>query len=1560
MSTTIDQKVVEMRFDNKQFESNVQTSMSSIDKLKQSLNFTGASKSLENVNSAVKNVNMSGLSSAIETVQVKFSALEVMAVTALANITNSAINTGKRMISALTIDPVKTGFSEYETQINAVQTILANTSSKGTTLDQVNAALDTLNTYADKTIYNFTEMTRNIGTFTAAGIDLDTSVTAIQGIANLAAVSGSNAQQASTAMYQLSQALASGTVKLMDWNSVVNAGMGGQVFQDALKETARVHGIAIDEMITSEGSFRETLQKGWLTSEILTETLSKFTMATEGLTEAEIEKNREMLRGQGYTEKQIEEIFKLGNTATNAATKVKTFTQLWDTLKEAAQSGWTQSWEIIIGDFEEAKMLFTDVSNVIGEMIGSSANARNEVLQGWKDLGGRTAIIDAIRNSFEGIMSIIKPISEAFREIFPPITAQQLVNFSNGLRDLTAKFKLSSTASENLKTTFKGLFSILDIIKQAFKAVLNAIAPLFGGISGLHKGILGVMASFGSWIISVNEAIKTNDIFNKALQSVSKAIVNLKVYLDLGIKNFKAFVETLKTNFVIPGLEAAKEVINSIVERLEILKGVSVQAFETVKTSATDGIDSANEKLSAFFNLINNIKEGLFNFGAKVKEAFGSIWSEIGDAFSEVTVTDAIGTGMIAGIVVVIRRFIKNLDKVVANFDDVMNGVVEVLESARGVLEAYQTSLKADTLFKIAASVAILAAALIALTFVNPDKLKDGLIGVSILLAEVVATMEILNKFKVTGIAGAATSMILVSVAISVLAGTLDDLKEFQSWDQTWPALLAMASLMAGLVVSAKALNSVGGKNLISSSIGLAIFAAAVDKLASAMSTFGSLKPEELKRGLVTLGVLLTEIAVFIKASKLDQLKSGKKTIIEIALSMLVLYAAVKLFGEMEVGALQQGLLSVTGVLTALALSVRIMGSIDMKGTATALVGMASALALMCVPIKLLGEMDFNQLQQGLIAVGLALAGMTIVMTALGTIQKIGGSFAGIAVGLIGMSVALALLCIPIKALSTLSWEALAVGLVGLLVPMIAFAGMAALLAPLGPVLLMVAGALAVFGVATLAIGAGLVQLGLGFAALAALGSAGALAVVAALTIIIGGVAALIPQIMAVIAQGMIAFAKVIISGAPTLCEAVSILLLSLIKIVRDVTPAVVETVVYILVSLLQTLAKYTPTIVQAVFDVLIACLKGIADNIGMVVQTAIDIVIGFIDGISQKIPDVIQTGFDLLLSFINGITNAINTNTPLLVKAMKDLFWALVNAAILVLTGGIVSFKDVGNRIMNSGLIQGIKDKISNLKQTMTSLINAAKQCIISKFKEWRDAGRDILQNVIDGISSMVLSIKRAVTNVINDAKRAITDKLDDFFDIGANIIEGLIDGVKSAAKKLIRAVKNVLSDALDSAKDFLGINSPSKEFAKIGRYSDEGLVVGLKSYSGKVADAAAGVGKTALNSMKNTIAGIAATVNSDIDSQPTIRPVLDLSNVETGTRRLSSMFSRSQALKVSGQMNQTPSEEIQNGANASNNDTAKFQFIQNNYSPKALSRVEIYRQTKNQFSAMERMVRA
>ena len=388
MSTTIDQKVVEMRFDNKHFEKNVSTTMSTLDKLKHALRLDGSTKGLENVGKAANKVDMSGLSKGVDTVQAKFSALEVMGVTALANITNSAVNAGKRIVSALTIDPVKTGLSEYETKMNAIQTIQANTRGKNS-MEDITQALDELNEYADKTIYNFAQMTSNVGKFTAQGFSVQDATNAIKGIANLAAASGASAEDMSRATYQMSQAMGA-SIKLMDWNSLRNANMATQDLKNTLIDLARVHDIAIDDMIEKEGTFEYTLQNGWLTGELFTKAMNIYSGV---YSEAE-------LASMGFTQSQIENFQSLAKTAESAATEVKTFTQLWDVLKETAQSGWTQTWEIIFGDFDTAKATFTALQVYFSDIINGWSDLRNSLFGGALNMKSPWATItEKLKNS---------------------------------------------------------------------------------------------------------------------------------------------------------------------------------------------------------------------------------------------------------------------------------------------------------------------------------------------------------------------------------------------------------------------------------------------------------------------------------------------------------------------------------------------------------------------------------------------------------------------------------------------------------------------------------------------------------------------------------------------------------------------------------------------------------------------------------------------------------------------------------------------------------------------------------------------------------------------------------------------------------------------------------------------------------------------------------------------------------------------------------------------------------------------------------------------------------
>lgn len=250
MSRQVDERVVDMKFNNKDFESNVNTTMSSIEKLKQKLNFTGVAKNISSVSDAARKTDLSGLERGVETVKVKFSALQVAAVAALSNIVNSAVDAGKKIVSALTIDQVGEGFREYELKMGSIQTIMAST---GEDLSSVSRYLDELNVYADRTIYSFSDMTTNIGKFTNAGVSLDRSVAAIQGISNAAAVSGANSNEASRAMYNFAQALSAGHVKLIDWKSIELANMATVEFKTQLLESAVAAGTLAK---TSDGMYK--------------------------------------------------------------------------------------------------------------------------------------------------------------------------------------------------------------------------------------------------------------------------------------------------------------------------------------------------------------------------------------------------------------------------------------------------------------------------------------------------------------------------------------------------------------------------------------------------------------------------------------------------------------------------------------------------------------------------------------------------------------------------------------------------------------------------------------------------------------------------------------------------------------------------------------------------------------------------------------------------------------------------------------------------------------------------------------------------------------------------------------------------------------------------------------------------------------------------------------------------------------------------------------------------------------------------------------------------------
>lgn len=1481
MSTTVDERVVEMRFDNKQFEQNIQTSLSSLDKLKKSLNLEGAAKGLETVNDAANKCsgNMSPLSNAVETVRVRFSALEVMAITALQNITNSALAAGKNLVSAFTIDPIKTGFEEYETQINAVQTILANTSSKGTTLDQVNNALDELNHYADMTIYNFTEMTRNIGTFTAAGVDLDTSVAAIKGIANLAAVSGSNSQQASTAMYQLSQALAAGTVKLQDWNSVVNAGMGGQVFQDALKETAKVHGIAIDEMIKDEGSFRETLSKGWLTSDILTETLAKFTG----------DLNEDQLRTMGYTDDQIKSIMEMGKTANDAATKVKTFTQLFDTLKEAAQSGWTQSWEIIVGDFEEAKELLTEVSDTFSAVINASADARNKMLQDWKDLGGRTMMIEAVKNVFEGLVSVAKPVREAFNEIFPPMTGKQLAEITERIRDLTAKFKMGEESSKNLKNTFKGVFAVLDIVGQAFKAVAGGVGELIGLFLPAGNGVLSLTGSFGEYLVKLDETVKKTDVFGKAVSTVVDIVKIAITFVKTAGEKVKEFGKTAGEKFDFPGFELFHSFLERVHDRMAQI-GDGAGKMKSGVIVAFEMMGEALEKckflkvMEALWTAVKVIAGGIAD---AVGTMMGTLAEKLGDAdFSGVL--DVLNSIAVGGIALSISKFLKNVTEPLEGLNGVLEGVTGILDGVRGCFEAYQTNLKAGTLLKIGAAIALLAGSIVAISLIDSDKLSASLGAITVLFANLLGAMAIFNKISSdTGkVAKACTAMIAMSVAVSILAGALKKVSDLD-WGELARGLVGIAGLTTIVVASSKAMAS-GRKQVMKGATSLIIFGAAIKILASACKDLSKLQWDELGRGLTGVGVLFAEMAVFLRVAKFNgKMISTATGIVILAAAMKVLASACKDFGQMEWSEIGKGLAGIGGLLAELAVFTNLAGNAKhVMSTGVALIAIGAAMKIFASAVKDFGQLQWDEIGRGLTAMGGALAevaiavnlmpknmigigtGLVIVGAALEIIANcmskfggmqweeigrgltvMGGALAELAISLNFMkgtlggsaallvaSGALAVLAPVLSILGALSWEAIAKGLISIAGAFTIIGVAGAVLTPLVPTILALSGAFALIGVGVLTIGAGLLAAGtglsalaIGFTALATAGAAGATAIVAALTVIVTGIAGLIPAVLTKVGEGIIAICKVIAAGAPAIGEAVKAVVLTLIDVFVSCVPQLADGALQLVVGVLAALVTYTPQIVDLAFKFLI----------------------GILDGIASNLPSLIKAGVDVLVAFFAGIVDALRgIDTGALLKGIAGI--GLLSAIMLALSataslvpGAMVGILGMGAVVAEMALVLAAVGLLSKLPG-LSWLIGEGGKLLQGIGTAIGQFVGGIVGGFMSGVSSQFPQIGADLSTFMNNVQP--------FLQGASQIQPSMMDGVKALAETvLILTAADILQGLTSWLTGGSSLSKFGEELVPFGEaMRDFSLAIG--NMDGEIVANAATAGK-ALAEMAATI---------------------------------------------------------------------------------------------------------
>lgn len=1051
MSRSIDERVVSMRFDNKQFEAAAATSMSTLDKLKSKLDFRGASKGLNEIAKAADTVSLDGLTKSASAVEVKFSAMSIAAIASINRVVNAAIDAGARITKSLTIDPINTGFAEYELKMNSVQTIMAST---GADLQTVTGYLEELNEYADKTIYSFADMTQNIGKFTNAGVKLEDAVKAIQGISNEAAVSGANANEASRAMYNFAQALSAGYVKLIDWKSIELANMATVEFKTQLLETAAALGTvskASDgtyrtlegDVLSATKNFNETLEQQWLTTDVLIKTLGNY----------------------------ADETTEIGKKAFAAAQDVKTFSQLLDTLKEAAGSGWATTWEIVIGNFEEAKEIWTTASEVIGGMLGKAADERNAMLRDWKALGGRDSMLRTFGNAWKALLAVITPVRDAIRDVFPPTTGQQLAAMTAAVEKFTKSLILSEEASHTLKVAVKALLIPLNVLMQLVRVGANALATLTVFIFKLADAFLAIPSKADA-VTKALRKIFGDSRYERAAAAVSKItekVGNVFVSLLEKILSVGDAVRSSSMTSLFSAFGKFSEILEPIGSWLldRIVEGLEKVAdfdFSTLIRFGKDGVQYVTDKLKAFWNLLSPVTSAVSNFFTAFKmeiptgglSTVSEYLARVKDSILTFNITsgfksalDTLKTGFDASGEA-LKGFISGLETVaskinpvklmvfafgvamtgvalstaraISSMAGVFDSVTGTLNGFNGVLSAIQKRILPSRFQQIAVAVGALAAALVVLSLIDAGKVKQATISVLTLMGALVAmtaAIAAIDRFLAksddfgkrmqemgAGLALMSAAVAGLSVSIALLSGL--DLNGFMQ------GLIGIIAIM-GTVTAYSIAMSKFAPVLSKNSLFLVAFAASISVVVNSLTKLAKADLDGVTGNvgnlMVMMGMLLGVATV---ASKI---KLGSAAGVGLlAVNLLLFVKVLQILGKVDVGSVAAGigpLIPVMALIVVLSKAVESAAKSSIKA-AGSVVLMAGAIMVLVEAIKEIAKINTNDAAKGILVVSSLFSVFSIISRSMKTLER-GQKTASIGKEILVMSAAVLALSLAIK-----------------------------------------------------------------------------------------------------------------------------------------------------------------------------------------------------------------------------------------------------------------------------------------------------------------------------------------------------------------------------------------------------------------------------------------------------------------------------------------------------------------------------------------------------------------
>ena len=1441
MSTEYDDKIVRMQFDNKQFESGVQTTIASLDQLKASLKFDGITQGIDNLAGKVKNVSFDNMTQGIEQVVVKIPVMGTVLDQTIRNMTNSVTSFVKTTLDKFsTLGNMKSGFGEYELQIGAVKTIVAST---GESVETVNKYLEELNKYADDTIYSFSDMTQNIGKFTNAGVKLPDAVAAIKGIANEAALAGANTQEASRAMYNFAQSLSGGAVKYKDWMSIENANMATVEFKQNLIDTGVALGTLrregnkyistttdmagkVSDAFDAVDGFTSSLSNQWMTSDVLVKTLNKYTDTTT----------------------------EIGRKATDAATKVNTLTQALGAIAEGIGSSWAQSWQYILGDFDDATAMWTKFKDTVEGILGPSNDARNAMLKFWatgkdgseeaielteeeikkyqelydvahkgvmgdwgngqervdkltaagydyaevqgvinkmvdgtiksvEDLAkaqkkeqeaeaegmtGRQMFLKGLSNLSTAIGKFAGAIRDAWRDVFPRKDGNALVAMSAAFMKFTEKLIITDKTADEIRRTFRGLFSILGLVATIIKAVIKGIGALVNAlVSGGKKSdatIWTLTAYIGDLLTMITAIAKESGIFEAIFVGLGKVIgtvghTGISIIASLASAVFELIKSFLGLGSAVINLDSITNVFagcaaavagftDFIADKVAAFGFIPVTGIETFTANVKNAFGFFTQEGGPFAKAVDiflaaweKLKIGLMVVAAALAPVIDLIKKKmeqlIGGELSLANILEFLKKGGLIVILAELAMLIRNIRRVLGDIVGVGAATTKMFKSFTSVadamtdrLKAMTTKIRAAALFQIALAIAVMVGAVYLLSKMDGEALAKGLGAFTILMTELMAVLKKMNSKELVGSAGVLMSLgiaiFLLTVSVKMLAS--------MPVDQAYMGLFLLRILIAELTSTIKGMQEIIGQNITGfgniAKVMLAI-ALSVLLLVPPLIVLGLLPAKIIWQGLGFMELIFAEMVTVIAgmeaAAKINpgmgSLDGVAKTMIGIAFACILLMVPVLVLGMMPWDVALRGVLFVGALMLAMGISIRLMEKAELpKGVIGTLLVMVAVIAIVSIIVIAFSKINPKKLWMGIAAVGVIMLLMAaFTWFILWTVKKIDPSnvkdVAKILGLIIGMIAAFIVIMLILKKLSIEQIVGIAA--------VIFVVGVALFLICMGLVLLIdtiskmrdtspldhLTAVFLSFGLAVLSIGASIYLLVKAFETLNNMKISPNLmnniAVFAAFLLL------MVQNLIGGIIGAIVMSGPAIVNGIFTV---INLILENLDNNLGEMIEHIQSIIIQVLEGILQIADEVTNYVLDIILEILDA-IAGDPDRISQIVADVIDIICAILDGIASKVTDINNSIENLFIAIFEDLAYRITVWGKAGWECIKKFFnwiwkkllqYVVEPAKVLgqKIIGGIVGFVLDGINGMIEFVVEGFEALVDDIIDTINKVL--------------------------------------------------------------------------------------------------------------------------------------------------------------------------------------------------------------------------------------------------------------